>query len=100
MHIELNPVQQLGMGLALAGLLLNNVLIVYSYFRIKGALKANGVKPDAFPLLAFYFQLRMLIRTLISRKKQKKYRRILIFLNGSMLTTVCMIVTGLLILVM
>ncbi|MNK01862.1 hypothetical protein D3C87_196740 [compost metagenome] len=94
MNVELTDVQLVGVIVAITGLLLNNVGILYFYFRITRILKKNGIKPDAFPPLAFYYQLRLLIRTVLSREKKKEYQGILIFLHWLMLLTVGMILLG------
>ena len=94
MHIELTPVQQVGFLLALAGLLVNNLGVVYFYFRIVRVLKENGVKPQKFQPLAFYFQLRLLIRTALSKEKKQDAQNMLIFLHRLMLITLGMVLFG------
>lgn len=94
MQVELNHIQAAGVSLALIGLVANNGLIIWFYFRIRKVLKKNGIKPGGFPLLAFYFQFRLLIKSLVSLKQQEEYQRILNMLRWSMITTIVLMVLG------
>ena len=94
MQIELNNIQVVGVTLTLIGLVANNGLIIWFYLRITNILKKNGIKPGGFPLLAFYFQFRLLVKSAISRNQQEEYQKIISFLRWSMMITISMMILG------
>ena len=100
MQVELNNAQLIGVSLAVIGLVTNNVLIIWFYIRIIRVLKKNGIKPNGFPLLAFYFQFRLLVKTAFNKRQQADYQKALTFMGWSMVITICMMILGCLIVIM
>lgn len=94
MYFDLTSVQLVGLCLLLLGLIVNNVGVICFYFRIKHILKQNGVKPNTFLPLAIFFQLRLLVRTALSKEKKNQAQGMLVFLNRLMLVTVVLIFFG------
>lgn len=94
MPVELNSLQQVGVSLMIVGLVLNNGLIIYFYFKIIAVLKENNIKPGVFPPLTFYVKFKLLSTTVFNRKKRKEFQKIRTFMRWSMIVTVMIMILG------